>query len=433
MTMTKTVRLLLIGAALASAVTTLAPGTASARDRAAPGSNPSVPLERIAAVVNDDAISFTDTEARFRLALVSSNLPDTPEVRQRLMPQVLRSLIEERLQLQEAKRLNISAPDQEVKDALAKIAEQNRMQRAEFDNFLNAHNVPISTLMAQVRSGLAWNKLVQRKLRPQVFVSDEEIDAVLERVRANAGKPEYLTAEIFLAVDTPSQDDDVRRTGEHLVDLMRQGAPFSAVARQFSQAAGANTGGDLGWIQAGQLADDLNKALMQLQPGLVSPPIRSASGYHILMVRDMRTISAGDPNETQVHLMQMTFPLGSPAERAAQISRARDIASKIKGCDAFDSEIKANRNGADMGSLKVGELPPDLARLVSALPIGQPSQPLGNERQAIVVMVCERKTTDTSLPNRDAVHANLGNERIDQLQRRYLYDLRRAAYVDIRM
>ena len=430
MTMTETVRSLLTAAALAATLAGLAPAAAQARDKAASGEGRS--LERIAAVVNDDAISVTDTEARLRLALLSSNLPDAPEVRQRLMPQVLRSLIEERLQLQEAKRLNITVGDPEVNGALSKIAEQNRMQRADFDKFLKSHNVPLGTLTSQVKANLAWSKLVQRKLRPQVFVSDEEIDAFLDRVRANSGKPEYLTAEIFLAVDTPAQDDEVRRTGEHLVTMMRQGAPFSAVARQFSQAAGANTGGDLGWVQAGQLADDLNKALMQLTPGQVSPPIRSASGYHILMVRDQRIIAAGDPAATQVHLMQMTFPAGG-GDRAAQGARAQDFAGRVHGCDAFGREIEASHDGVDMGTIRAGDLPPELARLVNSLPIGQVSPPFGNDRQLVVVMVCERKSSDAGLPGRDVVQATLGNDRIEQLQRRYLYDLRRLAYVDVRM
>jgi len=157
MTMTETVRSLLIGAALAIGLAGLAPEAASARDRSAAtgDGDGGRSIERIAAVVNDDAISYTDTEARLRLALLSSNLPDGPEIRQRLLPQVLRSLIEERLQLQETKRLNISVSDAEVNGALAKIAEQNRMQRADFDRFLGSHAVPMSTLIGQVKANLA--------------------------------------------------------------------------------------------------------------------------------------------------------------------------------------------------------------------------------------------------------------------------------------
>ena len=428
----KTVRSLLVGAVAAAFLTGTLPGGAEARDRSESSGEGGGSLQRIAAVVNDDAISFIDTEARLRLALLSSNLPNNPDIRQRLMPQVLRSLVDERLQLQETKRLKISVPDQNVNEALSKIAEQNRMKRSDFDRFLSSHNVPLSTLVNQVRASLAWNKLVERKLQPQVFVSDEEIDAFIDRLRANSGKPEYLAAEIFLAVDTPSQDEQIHRTGEHLVDMMRQGAPFSAVARQFSQAAGANTGGDLGWVKAGQLSDDLDKALAQLRPGMVSPPIRSAAGYHILMVRDVRTVSAADPNQTQVHLLQMVFPI-TGGDRAAQTARAQDFAQRIHGCEAFAEEIKAKHAGADMGTVKAGDMPPQLAQMVTTLPIGQVSPPFGNERQMVVLMVCERKTNDGGLPNRDVVHANIANERIEQLQRRYLYDLRRSAYVDIRM
>ncbi|MEI6557140.1 MAG: peptidylprolyl isomerase [Rhodospirillaceae bacterium] len=433
MSMIETVRSLLAGVVIAAALTGLAPADVLARSRTPSAGDGGHPLERIAAVVNDDAISLTDTEARLRLALLSSNLPDNPDVRQRLLPQVLRSLIEERLQIQETKRLNISVPDQEVNAALAKIAEQNRMQRGDFERLLKSHNVPVSTLINQIRASLGWNKLVQRKLRPQVFVSDDEIDAYLERLRANNGKPEYLTAEIFLSVDTPAQDEEVRRTGDHLVDMMRQGAPFSAVARQFSQAAGANTGGDLGWVQIGQLSDELNKALVQLRPGQVSPPVRSPTGYHILMVRDQRTVNSGDPNETDVHLMQMVFPING-GDKATPMARAQDVGRRVHSCEAFAKEIKASRSGADMGTVKAGGLPPDIAQLVSALPIGQVSQPFGNDRQLVVLMVCERKTAAAAAaPGRDVIQASLGNERIEQLQRRYLYDLRRSAYVDVRM
>ncbi len=432
MTMTETVRSLLIGATVAVALAGAAPEPTQARPRTAGTSSDTGSLERIAAVVNDDAISYTDTEARLRLALLSSSLPDNPDIRQRLLPQVLRSLIAERLQLQETKRLKISVSDSDVSSALSRIAEQNRMERQQFEKYLKSNNVPLSTLLNQVKASLAWNKLVQRRLQPQIFISDEEIDAFLDRVRANRGKPEFLTAEIFLAVDSPNQDEDVRRTSEHLVGIMRQGAPFSAVARQFSQAAGANTGGDLGWVQAGQLSDDLNAALMRLMPGQVSPPIRSASGYHILMVRDIRSIDAGDPAQTTVHLLHMSFPFGG-GDQSAQVARAQDFTNRVQSCDSFQNEIKASRAGIDHGLIKASSLPPELARMVTALPNGKPSPPLGNDRQLIVFMVCERTSPETSLPSRDLVRANIGNERIEQLQRRYLYDLRRAAYVDVRM
>ncbi|GEO36045.1 peptidyl-prolyl cis-trans isomerase SurA [Skermanella aerolata] len=255
---------------------------------------PARSTEGIAAVVNDDIISISDLTARLQLALVSSGLPNTPETRQRLTPQVLRSLVDERLQLQEASRTNVSVTDKEISDALGRVAEQNRMEREQLEKMLASQGVPRSTLEDQIRSTIAWGKLVQRRLRPSIEIGQDEIDQVIQRIQANAGKPEYLAAEIFLSVDTPEREDDVRRLADRLYEQIGQGASFPAVARQFSQSAGAANGGDLGWVQQGQLPEDLDSALKQLRPGQATRPIRSITGYHILMLRDERTVGAAN-------------------------------------------------------------------------------------------------------------------------------------------
>jgi peptidyl-prolyl cis-trans isomerase SurA len=272
-----------------------APQQAPAPAVAAPVAPPPArSTEGIAAVVNDDIISMSDLTARLQLALVSSGLPNTQETRQRLTPQVLRSLVDERLQLQEATRANVSVTDKEINEAFGKVAEQNRMERDQLEKMLASQGVPRSTLESQIRSTIAWGKLVQRRLRPSIEIGQEEIDQVIQRIQANAGKPEYLAAEIFLAVDAPEREDDVRRLADRLYEQIGQGASFPAVARQFSQSAGAAAGGDLGWVQQGQLPEELDGALRQLRPGQATRPIRSITGYHILMLRDERTVAAAN-------------------------------------------------------------------------------------------------------------------------------------------
>jgi peptidyl-prolyl cis-trans isomerase SurA len=268
------------------------PGSPAAAAPLAPP--PARSTEGIAAVVNDDIISMSDLTARLQLSLVSSGLPNTAETRQRLTPQVLRSLVDERLQLQEASRANISVTDKEINDALGKVAEQNHMQRDQLEKMLSSQGVPRSTLESQIRSTIAWGKLVQRRLRPSIEIGQDEIDQVVQRIQANAGKPEYLAAEIFLAVDSPEREDDVRRLADRLYEQIGQGASFPAVARQFSQSAGATNGGDLGWVQQGQLPEELDTALQQLRPGQATRPIRSITGYHILMLRDERTVGGAN-------------------------------------------------------------------------------------------------------------------------------------------
>lgn len=436
MTFTQTVRSLLIGAGVLAALSGVSP--LSAKDRTAPPPAPPLQagghsLESIAAVVNDDVITARDFEARYRLALLSMNLQDQPDVRPRLESQVRRSLIDEKLQLQEAKRLNITVTDKEIETALGKIADQNKMPISNLDHFLGQRGVPMATLVDQIRASLAWSKLVQRKLRPTVIVGEEEIDAAVERLRANAGKTEYLLSEIFLGVESANRDEEVRRNAEHLIEQVRQGAPFPLVARQFSEAAGASNGGDLGWIQPGQLPDDLDQAAERMRPGTMSSPIRAADGYHILLMREQRPISGGDAGDIQVHVKRAAFQLKANADPRAQVARIAEQTRSIQGCENFEALVRAA--GADkvtdMGAIRAGDLAPELARVVVASPIGQVSAPFGNAQQAMVLIVCERKA-GTGGANRDAIYNRIGGERLDMLQRRLLTDLNRAAYVDVR-
>ena len=95
-------------------------------------------------------------------------------------------------------------------------------------------------------------------------------------------------------MDTPEREDEVRRLADRLYEQIGQGASFTAVARQFSQSAGATNSGDLGWVQQGQLPEELDAALRQLRPGQATRSIRSVTGYHILLLRDQRTVAAGE-------------------------------------------------------------------------------------------------------------------------------------------
>lgn len=232
----------------------------------------------IAAVVNDEVISAYDLEQRVALIVSSTGVDGTGEAGKRLREQVLRTLIDEKLQIQEAKKLEVVADPKEVDEALNGIAEQNNMTADQLRETLAKGGVHIEALLMQIQSELAWSDLVHKKFMARVVPGDEQVDEVLARMEANAGRPEYLLAEIFLNVESPDDDEEVRRGALRLVEQLRQGAPFNAVARQFSQAATAATGGDLGWVSEGQLSTELDKALVTITPGQISDPIRAVGG-----------------------------------------------------------------------------------------------------------------------------------------------------------
>lgn len=258
--------------------------------------------EGVAATVNDEPITLSDVYDRLKLMIVSSGLPNTPDIQQRLKTQVLNMLIEEKLQVQEARQQGINITQEDVDGGFATIAGNNKMEPDRFKAMLQHGGIRIRTLENQIRAQIAWGKVVQRKLRPQIEVSETDIDARETFVASSLGKTQYQVAQIFLPVDSMQNDAEVKALADRLrIEMTQKNAPFPQVAQQFSQEAAAARGGDLGWVQDGQLPDALNEALATMQEGTLSEPIRSISGYHIVFLRGKRTVQQENlPNRDQL-------------------------------------------------------------------------------------------------------------------------------------
>lgn len=387
---------------------------------------------RAVAVVNDEIVSMLDLVMRTRLVVLSSGIQNSPETQSRLVRQVLRNLIDERLQLQEAARLDIQVSEEEIDQAVIALAEQNRMSRGQFVNFLRSNDILPQTVRDRIRSGIAWQQVIARRLRPNVEISDAEVDQVMQRVAANLDQPALRVSEIFLSVDDVKQEDEVRRSAERLMDQLRAGADFSALARQFSQSATAAVGGDLGWVQEGELPDELNETLGRMRPGSAAGPIRTFSGFHILQLRDQRAAIA---NDTTLHLKQIFIPVAADAsaERVSDVrARAADLREQITGCanvEEISEELGTNASG-DLGRVQLSQLPPDIRDVISELPVNAPSPPLRVADGVSVVIVCDR---DAIGIDREEIRERLLRERLEMMAQRYMRDLRRAANVDIRI
>lgn len=396
----------------------------------------------IVATVNDDAITSSDLDSRMKLMMLGSGIQPNPEILARLRGQVLRTLIDERLQAQQAKELGIAVTDAEIDEQVAKLAEQNHMPVSQLPQFFSRSGASVAALREQLRANIAWGKVVQRRLRPRVDISDDEVDAEIARLQANAGKPEYLIADIFLPVDNPQQERSVQQSAAKLIETMAKGARFSGIARQFSQSASAAVGGDLGWLLPSQLEPQLAEAVTRMSPGTLSPPVRTATGYHILMLRDMRLTqgtAAASPEQTTYNLRQVLLPLaatatGSAVEQAGKKIEA--LQARAKSCRDMEKlavEQGDSRKG-DLGDMKFDAIPPALQQMIAALPDNMPSPPLRNEKGVLFLMVCSRTAPAGSAVgiDRGQIMNRIGGEKLELLARRYLRDLRQNAFIDVR-
>jgi peptidyl-prolyl cis-trans isomerase SurA len=405
---------------------------------AAPPPGGAYPLDGIAAVVDDQIISVDDLAARIKMVMLSTNIGDSPEMRQRLSSQVLRTMIDEKLELEEGKRQNISVTDAEVDKAVASIAKQNNMTAAQLTDVLKSHGIDQSALIDQLKASIVWVKLVHERAAETGPISDQEVDAAMKQLKQTEHQAESRVAEIFLAVDNPQQDDSVRQLALKLIAEMKQGARFSAVAQQFSQSPTAAVGGDLGWISPQELPAELAQVVAQMRPGELSPPIRTPAGYYLLVVLERRGGNTNDPGDTRLHIVQVVFPLppqASAAAREAAFARAESTRESAKSCDDM---LRIGREKAPQlssaGDLMVSQIAPAMRSFVIGLGIGKPSQPILQKNGVGVIMVCSKSAPGPAAPlTREEVQHSLIRQRLDIAARRYLRDLRQAAFVDVRV
>ena len=393
-------------------------------------------VQRIAAVVNEQVISIFDVQQRMQILIASSGLSNTRETQQRIGPQVLRGLIDEALQKQEADRLNIKVTERDMNEAVARVEQSNNIPPGGFERFLLSQRIVPEAALAQIRSNIAWQKLLARTVIPTIEIGEEAIDDVVAQIESNRGVTEFRVGEILLPVDNPADTKDIRSLAERLVQQIRNGADFRAVAQQFSKSATAAIGGDIGWVLPGELEPSINSAVTSLKPGEISDPVAVSDGIAIITLINQRTNAPPDEGDRIVQLRQLLLLVDEDAPQSEvdiQLEKARDIASSVNGCVEFAAA--AEENGAPQpdkpAEFKLNDLNAQLRGVASRIPVGQASEPLRQPSGVQVLMVCERQ--DTSGPDRNEIRQTLLRERVDMLSRRYLRDLRRAAFVDLRV
>jgi len=401
----------------------------------APAGRPSAQAQdtlRAVAVVNDEVISILDLYMRTELAALSSGLDATQETLSRLQQQVLRRLIDERLQLQEAERLSITISDQEVTDAIEQIAQRNNMSLEQFENLLKSNHILPTALQEQVKAELAWRNVVKVRLVPNIVIADEEIDEVVTRIKAGRGGSQINLSEIYLEVDNVQAEDEVRRDALDLMEELRNGGDFRALASQFSQSATAAKGGNVGWIEEAQVPEELLPTVRQMKPGEVRGPVRGLTGFYILHLRNRKPISGGADSVRLIQIFVDVPANGQNADPAAQLAEAERLRGLIDGCEtaAQIAEASGAPGSGDLGMLQVDDLSPQLKDLVRSMPLEQPSEPVNIAGSLAILVVCERQG---GAIDRERIERNLMAQRVEILARRYLRDLRREANVDLRL
>ncbi|WP_271077329.1 peptidylprolyl isomerase [Aurantiacibacter sp. MUD61] len=392
---------------------------------------------RATARVNGNIITGTDVDHRVALFVAAQEGEIPAEQMPALRLQVLRNLIDETLKVQEAANLDMEVTQADVDQSYERYAVEARgMSVQQMDEYLYSIGSSPRTIKRQIAGELAWDRLLQRNVRPFVNVSEGEVTELWERLEASRGTTEYRVGEIYLAA-SPANRAQVMANANQIVEQLRDGGSFIAYARQFSEATSAIQGGDLGWLRLEQLQQPtLEAAVAQMTPGQLVGPLEIPGGYSILLLIDQRQIGMPDPRDAVLSLKQISYTFGpntSPEQAETQAAAFVEAVDGMNGCGDADARAAAvGASTVNNDEIAVRALPEALQNVLLQLNVGETTPPFGDLQEGIrVLMLCGRDDpTDTSGPSVDQIMAQLEDERINRRAQRYLRDLRRDAVID---
>ena len=387
-------------------------------------------VEGIAAIVNDEVISKFDVDQRVNLFLVTSGIERTPQNIDGLRRQVLRTLIQEKLQLQEARDSEIEISRAEINAAMQDMASGTNRSLDEVEKFLKENNVHIRTMEDQIEAELAWNRFVRGRFGGQVSIGELEIDETLERAEAAMNQDRVNISEILLLANNQLDGQRLMSEAAQIVQQLRAGINFGAVARQFSAASSSASGGNLGWIPVNQLDENIVPIIENMAAGDISDPIEISAGIYIVQVNSKQQSGGIDPMRNLFDLLIITYDVATEGH-LAKLESLRDSFTTCKNTESKAKEMDA-RNVTRTGQVELRRFPKNLQSEISTTEAGQVIGPKKNEKIAEMVVVCDRKDDQGATISRDAIENNLYSQRLAIMARRHLRELRRDSIVEYR-
>ena len=392
----------------------------------------------IAAVVNNKIISTKDISDRINFIGFMSKVEPTVMRSKKFKRQVLEQLIDEELERQEIKRLQIKITLEELNSAKNIMERQLKISKGKLLKFLAENKLSKLDAITQIETNLGWTKAVQTRYRDQLKISDDEISEIRKKVEGSIGTTQLFLSEIVIENSIARGQENAKKLIDEIYTKVKEGANFSALARRFSNARSANFNGKVGWTTFDQLEPFLVPSLKLVDTGGITAPIKTKSGYLLLKVEAQKKVTEFDPLKTRVRILQLLFsPKHNNTKKQIdlKLSQIRTKFEDVNSCSKFRDLSKQIPDGElqDLGEFFMGELSTGLRKIIQKLKIGVPSKPLKTSEGIAIVSVCQRLLPKSIIPSREAVVLKLQGEKLEKLAKKYLYDLRQSAFIEIKI
>lgn len=405
--------------------------------------DPGTRLDTIVAVVDDDIITRSELNAALTTIERQARQRNSPLPPQDVLErQVLDRLILNLLQRRAAERNGIVVDDQTVNAALEDIARQNNLTLSQLRETIEQEGFSFAKFREDIRQEISITRLRQRVVDSRIQVSEQEVDNLLTGAQTSQGDQEYHIAQILIAVPEGADQEQLdagRAKVQEVLEQLRQGADFQRLAVTVSDGRQALEGGDLGWRRVDQLPTLFMDVVPRLQPGQVSDPIRSPSGFHIVKLLEVKGGQRQMITQTHArHILIKTSEVVSDEDAQLHLQRLRD---RIVSGEDFGELARAHSNdpasavqGGDLGWLSPGEVARQFEEKMNALQPGEISEPFKTPFGWHIVQVLERRRHDSTVEaQRAAAREALFKRKSEEEWEQWLRQLRDEAYVEVRL
>jgi peptidyl-prolyl cis-trans isomerase SurA len=428
------------------------PAPAAPAPASPPGARPAEPvlIDRVVAVVNNEAITVRELDARTRsieVRLRGQNLQLPPK--EELQRQVLERMIIDRAAAQAAREAGIRIDDAAIDRAIGRIAQDSKISVAQLRQRIEADGLSFAGFRQEVASELTIGRMRERDIEGRVQVSEAEVDALLDEQRngGSAAAAEYNIAQLLVRVPENAPPEVVERARQRAETIAREargGVDFGRLATNLSQSSDAISGGELGMRTADRLPPMFVQAVEPLSPGEVAPVLRSPAGFHVIKLIDRRNGGlgklAGAPvRQTRArHILVRVDELNPEAE---VVRRLTEIRQRIEGGTVSFQDMARQyskdgtaSSGGDLGWVYPGDTVPEFERTMDELAPGKIAGPVQSPFGYHLIEVLERRTDGASPDRVRAAARNAIRERkAAEAYQEWIAQIRDRAYVDLRL
>ncbi|MEG3175221.1 peptidylprolyl isomerase [Sphingomonas sp. RB3P16] len=398
-------------------------------------------IRKPTAIVNGAVITGTDIDQRVQLLVSARDLKLTPAEMAQYRLVIVRQLIDETLQIQQAKTADVKIAPEEISKSYETVARNFGKSLNEMRTYLRSIGSSERSLKRQIEAELSWNRYLRRKV--DVNVGDEEVNAIIDKIKKQQGTTEYHVREIYLAADADRSPEVFAQAQQIMTSIQKRdkGEDTFGYYARLSQATTRNTGGDLDWLneqQLSQLPAPLVEAIKSMTPEHLAGPIAVPGGFSIIYLVDTRKIGVADPLDAKLTLKQVSvrFPEGiTQAQADARVTEFAKLSSAIRGCGEVAKVASAlGADVVDNDSVRIKDLPVALREIMLKLQVGESTPPFGSAKDGIRSLVlCGRdEATGANIPGMEQVRSSMENQRVNLRANQLLRDLRRDAIVEYR-